>query len=443
MVKKSPKLTQYLSNAHPFWFCTFAILSAFATYSCMYAFRKPFAAATFDGQSFWGVDYKILLITAQVIGYTFSKFLGIKVVSESKGQNRMLQLLSLIGVAALSLLFFGLVVPPYNIIFLFLNGLPLGMVWGLVFAYLEGRKFTEILGAGLSVSFIFSSGFVKSIGRWVMIDWGVSEMWMPLVVGLLFSIPLLVAAYLLDHLPPPTAEDEALRTKRSPMNGTQRWAFFREFAPGLVCLILIYALLTSFRDFRDNFMAEIWTALGYGDDAVLFTLTEIPIAFTVLVMMALMMLIKSNIKALLLVQVCIVLGLLVAGIATFAFEQNLISAPVWITLNGFGLYLGYVPFNSVLFDRLIAAFRYVSTAGFAIYLADAFGYLSSIGVMFYKNFGQADLSWLQFFIMGNYFIAISGIVLGTIGLAYFYQKYQKRKMKVEALPKIGTLKTSE
>lgn len=75
---------------------------------------------------------------------------------------------------------------------MFLNGLPLGMIWGIVFSYLEGRKTTEILGIILCTSFIVSSGVVKSAGMWIMQYWGVSEFWMPVVTGALFLLPLLV-----------------------------------------------------------------------------------------------------------------------------------------------------------------------------------------------------------------------------------------------------------
>ena len=45
-------------------------------------------------------------------------------------------------------------------------------------------------------------------------------------------------------------------------------------------------------------------------------------------------------------------------------------------LNGLGVYLAYVPYGSVLFDRLIASTGVVSTAVFAIYVADFIGYLN-------------------------------------------------------------------
>ncbi len=295
------------------------------------------------------------------------------------------------------------------------------MVWGLVFGYLEGRRTTELLGAGLSVSFIVASGWVKTVGKWLLLA-GVSPFWMPLFTGLLFAVPLVISVYLLHQLPPPSAEDERLRTRRTPMNAPQRARLLRAFAPGLLLLVLAYILLTAFRDFRDNFMAELWLALGYGDNALLFTATEVPIAIGVLLVMSLLMLIRSNRRALSVYHGLIGLGFVLIGLSTWGLAQQWLSPPVGMTLIGLGVYLGYVPFNSILFDRLLAAFRYVGTAGFLIYVADAFGYLGSVGVLFYKNFGQSELSWLRFFVLSGYTIAGLGVLLMAGSWVYFSRK---------------------
>ena len=65
---------------------------------------------------------------------------------------------------------------------MFLNGIPLGMVWGLVFSFLEGRKTSDLLGAGLSCSYIVASGAVKAVGLG-FVGIGVSEFWMPALTG--------------------------------------------------------------------------------------------------------------------------------------------------------------------------------------------------------------------------------------------------------------------
>jgi len=389
----------------------------------VYAFRKAFSAATFEGLIYFGISYKVWLVTFQVIGYALSKFIGIKIISELKATSRSKGILMMVAIAGLSWFFFGLVPAPYNIVFLFFNGLPLGMIWGMIFGYLEGRRFTEALGAGLSVSFIFSAGFAKTIGAYIMRDWGTSEIWMPFVTATVFFLPLLLFLWLLDKLPPPTALDESLRTKRQSMNGDERRKFLFTFAPGLLLLILAYMLLTTFRDFRDNFSAEVWQALGTFNTPEIFISTEIPIAILVLIGMSCLMFVKDNKVALMINHAVVIAGMLLIGMSTFLFEQHLINPTQWMVLIGLGLYFGYVPFNSIFFERLIAAFHYVGTVGFVMYLADSFGYLGSIGVLFFKEFGFAKLSWLNFFISTGYIISILGSALVAGSMMYFHRKH--------------------
>jgi hypothetical protein len=421
----SGAVTQWLRGTNGFLFSLYATLAAFCLYTCIFAFRKTYTVGTFEGIAFLGVSYKSWMVISQVIGYGLAKFAGIKLISELKSTFRVKGILIMITVAGLSWLFFAITPPPYNIAFLFMNGLPLGMGWGLVFSYLEGRRFTEVLGAGVSVSFIFSSGFAKSVGGFVMKFWGVSEYWMPFVAACIFLLPLLFFLWMLNQVPPPDALDEELRTKRQPMNREERKKFLTMFAPGLILLILTYTMLTAFRDFRDNFSAEVWKTLGYGNSPEIFTKTETPVTIAILIIMGSIMFIRSNRNAFLINQAIILCGMLLVGIATFLFDRDLINEVPWMIMLGMGLYLGYVPFNSILFDRMIATFKYVSTVGFLIYLADAFGYLGSIGVLLYKEFGQPDLSWLEFFIHAGYIMSISGSVLIIGSMVYFHFKHQQ------------------
>ncbi len=414
----------FLEKSHPVVFVIYTILAAFATYSAMYAFRKPFASATFDDIVFWGIDYKILIIISQAFGYMLSKFIGIKFVSELKKDKRAIAIIGTIFIAWVALLLFALVPKPYNIPFMFVNGLFLGMVWGFVFSYLEGRRFTEILGAGLSISFIFSSGFVKTVGGWFL-QHGVSPEWMPFVTGGVFILPLVFFVSMLNQIPEPNDEDIALRTERKPMTYEQRLNLFKTYATGFVVLILSYILLTAMRDFRDNFAAEIWISLGYGDTPEIFTYTEIPISLGILIIMGLLFLFKNNFKALMVSHFLILSGFLMLGLSTLLFQEEMISSVLWFTLTGGGLYMAYVPFNSIFFERLIAAFRSTANVGFLIYLADSFGYLGSMGILIYKNFANPNLSWLNFFTQSSIMISFSGIILIMISMLYFYSKYRK------------------
>jgi hypothetical protein len=425
VLSKESNITVWLKRTSSFWFAVYATVMAFSLYTCVYAFRKTFSVATFDGISYGGISYKVWLVTFQVIGYALSKFVGIKVISELKASSRAAGILLMVGIAGFSWLLFALVPAPYNIVFLFTNGFPLGLVWGMIFGYLEGRRYTEVLGAGLSVSFIFSAGFAKSIGGFIMRDWDVSELWMPFVTSCVFIVPLLLFLWFLNKLPPPSLLDEQLRTRRQPMDITGRKNFVSTFWPGIVLFTLAYMLLTTYREFRDNFSAEMWKTLGYGNSPEIFTTTEIPISISVLIVMGSLMIIKNNQTALMVNHLIIFIGMVLIGLSTFLFQQQLISAPWWMILIGLGLYLGYVPFNSIFFDRLLASFQYIGTVGFLIYVADAFGYVGSIGVLFFKEFSYAKVGWLDFFISSGYLISFFGSLLIGGSMFYFHWKHKR------------------
>jgi len=400
-----------------------AAIAAFSVYSCMVAFRKPFTAATFTGQSFLNVDYKIWLVVAQTLGYTLSKFYGIKFISELKSHQRARLIIIFICVAWIALLAFALVPAPYNIFFLIVNGFPLGMLYGLVFSYLEGRRATEVLGAVLATSFIFAAGFSQSIGKYVMVNWGVSEFWMPFVTGAIFFLPTLFFTWLLNQTPPPTAKDIEHRTARLPMTKEERWTLFKTFWPGLVLLIISYIMLSIVRDYRSNFASNIWTELGRGDQVSLFTQTEVPASLVTLFLMSLLVLIKSNIKAFMVNHLLIIGGFILSIVITYTYMQGYTSAFWWMTLTGVGLYMGYVPFNAMLFDRMIASFKYVSNAGFIIYLADSFAYLGSDAVLIMKNFFQTDIKWSSFFEDLVLTVSAIGVVMVSIAAVYFKRKH--------------------
>lgn len=414
-------ITQRLARANPLVFTAVAGLAGFCAYFSMYAFRKPFTAATFDVVPGWRLvlDYKIALVLAQAAGYALSKMIGVKVISELPPARRGGAILALIGLSWLALVGFAIIPPPWNVPMLFLNGLPLGMIWGLVFGYMEGRRVSEVLGSILCASFILSSGVVKSVGAWLMDAHHVSQFWMPAATGAVFTPLLLVSVWLLGQLPGPNAEDEAERVRRAPMTAQERAAFLKAYAPGLVLLVASYVLLTAFRDFRDNFAAEIWTALGYGGEAGIFTASEFPVAMISLAAMAAVILVRDNRRALMVIHGLVVAGFVLLGVATLAFQARLISPLVWMISAGAGLYIGYTPFNAVLFDRLIAFSGRVATAGFLIYVADASGYLGSFGLLLWRNFGGGGLDWLQFFVLSAYVTSVLGALLVAAAAVYF------------------------
>ncbi len=422
-------LRQHSANSPVF--VLLAGLAAFGTYFCMYAFRKPYTAADFAGAESepLGLDFKIALLIAQVMGYALSKFVGIKVISELRDRYRALLLVGCIAGAEGALVGFGLTQDSsWSLGWLFLNGLPLGIIWGIVFSYLEGRRTTEVLGSVLCASFIISSGVVKSIGAYLLLSWSVSPYWMPAVVGALFFPPLLLFAYLLTHLPPPSAADVAARTLRVPMDAARRWRLVRRLWLGLLAIVIYYVGITAYRDIRDNFAAELWAALGYGDTPAIFTVAELPIALLTLITLALTTCIRNNHRALHFYHGLILCSTALIILATYAFETGRLSGSYWMVVVGAGLYMGYVPLNAIYFDRLIAAFRFAAVAGFLIYVADSAGYAGSVGVLLYRNFATPELAWLPFFIRMSYWVGGIGVCCVIVAWWDFTQRLRRPAM---------------
>ncbi len=403
----------------------YAAVVVFLAYTMIFGFRKSFTVATFDGIEIAGYSYKTMLVISQVLGYMLAKFYGIKYISELERTGRGKVILMLTGISWLSWLFFALVPVPYNIIFLFINGFPLGMLWGVVFSYVEGRRSTDFIGATLAVSFIFASGFVKSVGAWLMLDFGITEFWMPFFTGLVFALPLLFFVYLMEKIPPPNQEDIQLRSARVAMTDADRKKFLKEFSAGIIACILIYAFATIFRDIRDNFGAEMWKELGYFNQPAIFSKTETPITLVILVLIGSMVLIKNNYKALQTAHVFILIGFTLAGISTLLFTAKTIEPVWWMMLVGLGLYMVYIPFNAVFFDRLISTFKYTGNVGFLIYLADSFGYVGSVGVLFSKEVFRVQLNWVTFFSNSVIGLSAIGILLTIFSMVYFGRKYAK------------------
>ena len=415
-------LTKWLESSPNIIFVFYAIFFAFTTYFTMYAFRKPFAASAYSGYEFGGFTLKSVLVISQVFGYALSKYLGIKICSEVQRKHRLFTLVCLIAFAEISLIFFAVLPIKMKVLAIFLNGVPLGMVWGLVVLYLEGRRTSELLLAGLSCSFIVASGVVKDVGRTLMMIFQISEWWMPAVTGLCFLPLFLIAAWSLDQIPATSKKDIAERVERKPMNSAERRAFILNFLPGLILLVTTYFFLTAYRDYRDNFGIEIFSSLGYGGDLAIFTRTETIVAFGVMGCLMLLNLIRNNLFGLIGVFMLMASGLVLMGASTVLFEAKTLTGFWWMTLVGLGSYLAYVPFGSVLFDRLIAHTSVIGTAVFAIYLADAIGYTGVIAVLLYKEIWHSGDSTFIFFQRFTYLMSVGGALLISVGGAYLIRR---------------------
>jgi len=377
-------------------FASWSIVAAFGAYFCMYAFRKPFTAASFSGATVWGLGEKSVLVTAQVLGYTASKWIGIRVIAETPPQRRALGILILISVAEVALLLFGLAPPPLHVLCLFLNGLPLGMVFGLVLGFLEGRRDTEARTAGLCASFILADGVTKSVGTWLL-QQGVSERWMPGLAGLIFLPPLLFFVWMLTRIPPPDEKDIALRSQRSTMSRSERVAMLRRHGAGVFLIVLAFLLVTIARSIRADFAPEIWRGLGTTVAPSTFANSEALVAVGVLIVSSLSVVIVDNKRAFFTgIGVAFAGGSLVLA-SLVGLHLFRLDGFAFMVLLGLGLYLPYVAVHTTIFERLIAMTRDRGNLGFLMYVADAAGYLGYVGLMIGEGFVPAEHDFLRFF----------------------------------------------
>ncbi len=414
-----------LQNSPTWVFVTYVSLAAFTVYTCMYGFRKPFTAASFQGYNLFGISYKVVLVIAQVIGYMLSKFYGIRFIATMQPEKRAGFIVKLICTAWASLFLFALIPPPYNFIFMFINGIPLGMVWGLVFGFLEGRRVTELMGAILATSFIFASGLAKTVGKWLMLSFKVNEWWMPFAAGAVFILPLLISTWLLNKTPAPGEEDIKQRTIRKPMGKEERRAFIRHFGFALVPVIIAYVMLTILRDFCEDFANELWTETGYQNNAEIFAKVSTIVSLIVLAVIGGFFLIRNNYKAFQLNHVIIIFGFVIAAAATILYQANAISPVVWMICAASGLYLGYIPYNCFYFERMLASYKVPGNVGFVIYIADAFGYMGTVLVLLVKEFVSIKYSWVSFFTYLFYISAAGGIILVIWGSVLYAKIYKK------------------
>jgi hypothetical protein len=414
----------------PALFFLWSFSAAFLAYASMYAFRKPFNAASYSGFELFNMPLKDVLLISQILGYMVSKFIGIKVISEMTKSRRVGLIFKLILLAHAALLFFAIVPVEFKWICLFANGLPLGMVWGVIFSFLEGRKLTELLATGIAVGAIISSGIVKSIALLIMDNalYAVPEFWMPFTMGLIFLPILVLSAWMLSVIPDPNESDKSAKTERIPMQKAQKIHVLKTFFPGIISLVILYLMQTVFRDFRDNFSVELFDFYHYTDKTQ-FVRIEFLIGVTVVFTTSLIVVFKNNFNGFQASLILSGIGFCMMIAAELLFGAGKINFFDLMLFSGLGMSIGYVPFQIALFERFIAAFHIAGNVGFLMYISDSLGYLGSVSILFSKNGGLIAMDNVSLFHLLVYACGFIGLIATAFSVYYFNIKYSKEFKK--------------
>ena len=293
--------------------------AALFSYALVYALRKPFTAATFDGLEFMGMDYKTATSIIQIAGYMLSKLLGIKFISELKREYRLGFIIASVAIAEISLILFAVCPIPYNIFALFFNGLSLGCMWGVIFSFLEGRKLSGILASIMGLSIAFSSGLAKSIGLFLIKDMGIDSFWMPATIGAVACVLLIILAFVLNKLPAPTEEDIKCCTERVPMDARQRKNIYLQFAPVLSMLFVANLFITVMQDIKEDFLVKLVDTTQLSSWA--FSGIDATVTLIILTLFLLISLIRDHQKVLCLILLLVMTGMMMLAGVAYGYEK--------------------------------------------------------------------------------------------------------------------------
>lgn len=216
----------------------------------------------------------------------------------------------------------------------------------------------------------------------------------------------------------------------------------KELGWGIFCMVLMYMLLATMRDFRDNFSVEIWNEIQPSWDKSVFSSTEIISGVVVLFFVGSLSLIRNNIKGFWGTQWLIAFGVLVCGGSTMLFQMHYLSPFWWMLLTGLGLFLAYIPIQVAVFERIIALFKLKANAGFFVYMCDSIGYLGSVALVLYKEFFMQNKSWATVLMRFSYIVTLISIILLIVIALFFNRKLGVKgpvAKKMEKLQSINQL----
>lgn len=323
----------------------------------------------------------------------------------------------------MTLVGFGLLEAPYNVAAMFVNGLSLGCTWGVIFSFIEGRKVTDILASLFGVSMVFSSGVAKSFGLFAMNEMQIDQFWMPAVIGG-FALPLLVfMGYMLKRLPQPTAEDIALRNERVVLDGKGRVALFRKYAPILTLLFIGNFMLLVLRDIKEDFLVNILDMSN--QSSWLFARIDTIVTLIILGIFALFAFFRSNIRALLWLMTLVIAGCLTMTYVSFHYETLDLKPVTWLFIQSLSLYIAYLTFQTIFFDRFIACFRIKGNVGFFIALIDFIGNLGTVTLLSTKEFLNIELEWFTLFNHIAGFVGATCSILFIVASILIHRKYMQ------------------
>ncbi len=173
-------------------------------------------------------------------------------------------------------------------------------------------------------------------------------------------------------------------------------------------------------------MPDILREMGHAADAGTFARIESLVGLLVVPAMFLLWFFKDNRHGVWANMTLVTIGSLLLGSATLLLQSGRLSPGMFYMVNGAGLYIAFVPYQSTLMDRLLASLHTVATASFLIAIADSFGYLSTVSLYLtrdiYGNFVGRSIPWATLLVVASYVVMV-GVPLAVIGSRLSFRKH--------------------
>lgn len=198
------------------------------------------------------------------------------------------------------------------------------------------------------------------------------------------------------------------------MTRQDRLTFIRNLAAVLVPIAVTYFMLTSFRDYRDNFQANLFLETGVDISATkdAFSTSERIIAFVVVSITGLVILVRHHLAALQISYLVMAVSLLIPALAISLRKSGAIDGMTWMILSGTGTYIPYIIIHCVTFERLVAFTLTPGNAVFAMMLLDGLGYLGPILIIPLGDLigGESRLATFDYLTYALTFIGVSCMI---------------------------------
>lgn len=108
---------------------------------------------------------------------------------------------------------------------------------------------------------------------------------------------------------------------------------------------------------------------------------------------------------------------------SFNYKTLNLQPIVWLFVQSLSLYIAYLTFQTIFFDRFIACFRINGNVGFFIAIIDFIGYVGTVSLLSVKELLSVELEGLHSITTWLGVVGIFCTVLFTVAGILIYRKY--------------------